>query len=78
MRGVEVESVRGHLGPAENVGGEAGEDGMSLFEEGVEGAAEAVVVEFAGGDVPEVFGPGPFGPGGHVAQRGGRGESGGQ
>ena len=51
MRGVEVESVRGHLGPAENVGGEAGEDGMSLFEEGVEGAAEAVVVECAGGDV---------------------------
>ena len=51
MGGVEVQAVQRHLGAAQDVVREAGEDGVALLEEGVEGAAKAVVVELVGRDV---------------------------
>ena len=54
------------------------EDGVALGEEGVQGSAQAVIVEAVGGDVPEEVGPGAFGPGGDVDEGGGLAESGGE
>ena len=45
VRGIEVQAFQGKFGPTQNVVGDASEDGMALFEKGVEGAAEPVVVE---------------------------------
>jgi hypothetical protein len=78
VRGVEAEALRREFGKAEGLGGDGGEDGVPLCEEGIEGAAEAVVVEALGGDVPEEVGAGGLGPGGDVNQGGGLAEAGGQ
>jgi len=52
---IEVTLLEGEFAEAQHFVGDVGEDGVAVFEEGVEGAAEAVVVEFVGGNVPEVF-----------------------
>src|SRR5262249_44047567 len=54
------------------------QDGVALVEEGIEGAAKAVVVELVHRDVPEDIGTGFLGPGGDVDQRGGAGEPSGE
>ena len=41
---------------------------MAVLEKGVEGTAQAIVVEFVGGEVPEDVGAGPFRPGGKIDQ----------
>src|SRR5262249_36503297 len=61
---VEVEALRGEFGEAQSLGGDGGEDGVALAEEGIEGTAEAVVVEAVAGGVPEEGGGGGGGPGG--------------
>jgi hypothetical protein len=53
---------------SEGLLGDASLDGVALAEESVEAAAEAVVVEFLGGDVPEDVGPGLRSPSGDVDQ----------
>jgi len=37
--GIEVQPVQGQVGQLQSFGGGAGEDGVALFEEGVEGTA---------------------------------------
>ena len=70
--GVEMQPVRRQAGALQGPGGDAAEDGMALVEEGVEGPAEAVVVERVGGAVGEEGGgPGLVGPGGDVDEGGG-------
>lgn len=76
MRGVEVEAVTWQVGQMESLSGDGGQDGVTLGEEGVEGASEAVVVEGVGGDVPEEVGCGIGGPGRDVDEGGGLTESG--
>jgi hypothetical protein len=78
MRGVEVEAVAWQVGQVEGLSGDRGQDGVTLAEEGVEGSAEAVIVEGVGGDVPEEVGTGIGGPGGDVDESGGLAESGGE
>jgi hypothetical protein len=50
---VEVETIQGHLGPAQHIVGDTGEDGMALVEEGIESTAESIIVEFVGGQIPD-------------------------
>src|SRR5205823_8594363 len=54
------------------------EEGVALAEAGVQGPAQAVVVEVGRGEVPEEVGPGLCGPGGEVDEGGGSAEPGGQ
>jgi hypothetical protein len=68
MGGVEVEAVEREVGEVEGPGGDGREDGVALGEEGVEGPAEAVVVEALGREVPKEVGPSLFGPGRDVDQ----------
>src|SRR5262249_36715129 len=77
-RGVEVQAGGGQFGQAQGLGGDAGEDGVALAEEGVEGPAEAVVVEAGRRDAPKEIGAGLLCPGGEVAQGGGLAEACGQ
>ena len=60
------------------MGGERGEDGVALAEEGIEGPAQAVVVEALGREVPEEVGPAVGGPSGDIDQGGGLAEAGGE
>jgi hypothetical protein len=66
-----VEPIQGQVGELQSFGGGAGEDGMTLFEKGVEGTTQAIVVEFIGGEVPEDVGSGLVGPGRDIDQGGG-------
>src|SRR4051794_28366779 len=43
--GIEVEAVAGEVGELEGLDSDSGEDGVTLTEEGIEGTAQAVVVE---------------------------------
>src|SRR5947209_1611002 len=78
MRGIEVEALAWRLGGAQRLLGDAGEDGVALAKEGVERAAEAVVVELGGRDVPEDVRTGFLRPGGDVDQGGRAGQPRGQ
>src|ERR1700676_4537981 len=78
MGGVEVRRVEGEFGGVGGLGSDGSKDGMGLGEQGVECAAEAVIVETVGGDVPQKVSPGAFGPGGDVDEGGGLTESGGE
>ena len=78
MGGIKVETLGCQFGQAQGLLGDAGLDGVALVEEGVEGASEAVVVEFVGRDVPEDIGAGFFGPGGDVDEGRGTGQPSGQ
>src|SRR5262249_56913861 len=66
--GVEVEAVAGEVREVEGLGSDRGEDGVALREEGVQGPAQAVIVEALGREVPEEVSPGVGGPGGDVDQ----------
>jgi hypothetical protein len=78
MRRVEVESVAWQVGQVDSLGGDGGQDGVALAEEGVEGSSQAVVVEGVGGDVPEKVGSGISGPGRYVNEGSRLAESGGE
>lgn len=76
LRGALEDEVRGvvmqilqvqAVGPA-NVQGHAGQDGAALGEEGIQGAAEAVVIELSGGDLAEQVRAAVLSPGGDVDQ----------
>jgi len=56
VRGVEVEPLQREFSPFQGPHGDGGHDGMALLEEGIQGTAEAVVVELLGGDSPEDIG----------------------
>ena len=73
-----MEAVAWQLGQVEGLGGDGGQDGVALAEEGVESPAQAVVVEGLGGDAPQEVGPGVRSPGRDVDQGGGLAEAGGQ
>ena len=64
----EIDLVQGQVGELQGFGGGASEDGMTLFEEGVEGATQAIVVEFIGGEVPEDVGSGLLRPARQIDQ----------
>jgi hypothetical protein len=51
---------------------------MTLLEEGIQGASQAVVVELVGGHVPKDVGAGLLGPGGDVDQSAGLTKAGGE
>jgi hypothetical protein len=55
----------------DGLGGDTGEDGVALCEEGVQGSAEAVIIEAVGRDVPQEIGSGFLSPAGNVDERGG-------
>ena len=78
MGRVEVQAVEGEFGEVDGLGGDGGEDGVALGEEGVECPAQAVIVEAVGGDVPEEVSPGALGPGGDVDEGGGLAQPGGE
>src|ERR1700730_2138950 len=78
MGGVKVETFAGQLGDPERLFGHTGQDGVALGEEGVEGAAEAIVVELVNGDVPEDVGTGAVRPVRDLAEGGWTGKPGGQ
>jgi len=56
VSGVEVEGLPRQVGEPKRLFGDAGQDGVALAEEGVEGTAEAIIIELVGGDVPEEVG----------------------
>ena len=76
MSGIEVNACEGQVGQTQGVHRGRGLNGVTLVEEGVEGAADAVVVELVGGDVPEELGAGFVRPLGDVDQCGGLGDPG--
>src|SRR5260370_26689450 len=78
MSGVEVEAIEGEFTEMDGPGGDGGEDGVTLVEEGIQGTPQAIVVEAVGGDVPEEGGTSVFGPGGGVDQGGGLAQPGGE
>ena len=59
---VKVQAVEREFGEVDGLGGDGGLDGVALGEEGVEGSAQAVIVEAVGGDVPEEVRPGVVRP----------------
>ena len=73
-----MEPVERQLGQLQRLGRGAGEDGMAVFEKGVERTAQAIVVEFVGGEVPEDVGAGPLRPGRKIDQGGRLAQPGGQ
>jgi hypothetical protein len=73
--GVEVDAVGLDVGPADGLGHDGGGEAVSNVEEGVEGSAEPIVVEFVIGNAEEEFGVGVGGPGGDVHEGAGFVES---
>jgi len=59
---VKLQPVERQLSQLQCLGGGAGEDGMAVLEKGVEGTAQAIVIEFVGGEVPEDVGAGLLRP----------------
>jgi hypothetical protein len=76
--GVEVKALQGKVGEFQGAQGGIGHDGMAFSEEGVQGAAQAIIVEFFGWDVPENIGCVFVGPMGYVNQGVGLTEAGGE
>ncbi len=74
--GVEVKAIAGQVGAVEGLGSDRGDDGVALAEEGVEGPAQAVIIQTLRREVPEEVGSGVGGPGGDVDQGGGLAEAG--
>ena len=68
MGGIEVETLGRHLSQTQGLLRDRSANGMALAEEGVQRAAEAVIVEFVRGDVEQEIGSGFLGPGGDVDQ----------
>jgi hypothetical protein len=58
VRGVVVQALEADVKDLGNVQGDVGEDGVAFVVKGIEGTAEAVVVEFCRREVPEEVGTG--------------------
>lgn len=69
MRSVVVQPIHGQTKGVHDVRRHAGEDGMTLGEEGVERTAEPIIVELVGGNAPQEFGAALLGPTGDIDQR---------
>ena len=59
---VVVQAIHGQTKGVNDVRRDTGEDGMALREESIEGTAEPIIIQFVGGDAPEIFGAAFFGP----------------
>ena len=66
--GVEVQAFEGGGGHVQSLGGDAAQNGVTLLEEGVEGSAQAVIVELVRRHIGEDGRSGLLGPGGDVDQ----------
>jgi hypothetical protein len=55
-----MQPVERQVPQLQGLGSGTGEDGMAVLEQGVEGTAQAIVVEFVGGEIPEDVGAGPL------------------
>ena len=58
-----MQPVQGQAGVLQGLSRGAGENGMTLLEKGIEGTAQAIIVELVGGEVPEDVGARLVGPG---------------
>ena len=58
-----MQPLQGQVGELQSFGSGAGEDGMAMFEKSIQGTAEAIIVEFVSGQVPEDVGASSLSPG---------------